>query len=309
MLDDVVRRRITLPDSGLEIALLDWGGDGPLALLHHANGFCAGVWGLVAERLRKQFRVVAMDARGHGDSAKPDAPGSYLWSEFSRDVLGVADVLTGGREPIALGLGHSFGGTAITLAAIERPRLFERIVLLDPIVFPSLSEWRAQIRSAGSNAMAEGARRRRHEWASRDEAREKWMGKEMFSDWDPRALELYLAEGLRERDDGGVELKCPGEIEAAVFEGAGSVDVMALAHRLSTPALILWARRGNFPREHFENLAGRMQDATVQEADTGHFVPMEDPELVAERVLAFSARSGSRGASSRPSPRPSKPRG
>ena len=90
---------------------------------------------------------------------------------------------------------------------------------------------------------------------------------------------------------------------------AGSVDVMALAPRLSTPALILWARRGNFPREHYEKLAGRMQDATVQEADTGHFVPMEDPELVVERVLAFSARSGSRDASSRPSPRPSKPRG
>ncbi len=84
---------------------------------------------------------------------------------------------------------------------------------------------------------------------------------------------------------------------------------MELAPRLSTPALILWARCGNFPREHFENLAGRMQDATVLEADTGHFVPMEDPELVAERVLAFSARSDSPGASTRPSPRPSRRRG
>ncbi len=309
MLDDVLRRRITLPDSGLEIALLDWGGDGPLALLHHANGFCAGVWGPIAERLRKQFRVVAMDARGHGDSSKPDAPGSYLWSEFSRDVIGVANALTRGREPVALGLGHSFGGTAITLAAIERRELFERIVLLDPIVFPSLSEWHERIRSAGSNAMAEAARRRRHEWASRDEAREKWTGKDMFSGWDPHALDLYLEEGLRERDEGGVELKCPGEIEAAIYEAAGSVDVMALAPRLSTPALILWARRGNFPREHFEDLAGRMQDATLLEADTGHFVPMEDPERVAEWVLAFGARSGGRGASSRPGPRPSRRRG
>ena len=24
--------------------MLDWGGEGPLALLSHANGFCAGVW-------------------------------------------------------------------------------------------------------------------------------------------------------------------------------------------------------------------------------------------------------------------------
>ena len=42
ILADVIRRRVSLA-SGLEIALLDFGGDGPLALLHHANGFCAGL--------------------------------------------------------------------------------------------------------------------------------------------------------------------------------------------------------------------------------------------------------------------------
>ena len=66
MLDDVLRRRISLPENGVEIAILDWGGDGPLALLHHANGFSAAVWGPVAEHLRGRFRVVAVDARGHG---------------------------------------------------------------------------------------------------------------------------------------------------------------------------------------------------------------------------------------------------
>jgi hypothetical protein len=38
MLTQVSRRKIQLPESGIEIALLDWGGDGPLALLHHAKG-------------------------------------------------------------------------------------------------------------------------------------------------------------------------------------------------------------------------------------------------------------------------------
>ena len=47
--------------SGYRIAALDWGGSNPLAILCHANGFCAATWSLVAELLREEFRVVALD--------------------------------------------------------------------------------------------------------------------------------------------------------------------------------------------------------------------------------------------------------
>jgi pimeloyl-ACP methyl ester carboxylesterase len=135
--------------------------------------------------------------------------------------------------------------------------------------------------------LADGARQRRQVWESRAEARSKWAGKDMFAGWTRRALDLYLAEGLRDRSDGRVELKCSGEVEATIFESGSSVDVMAGAPRLQTPTLVLWARRGDFPRQHFEELAARMQRGRVGDADTGHFVPMEDPELVAREALAF----------------------
>ena len=93
MLDQVRRRKLSLPESGIEIALLDWGGSGPLALLHHATGYCAGVWGPVAEQLSHHYRVIAMDARGHGDSSKPVGADSYRWAHFGRDVVAVAEQL------------------------------------------------------------------------------------------------------------------------------------------------------------------------------------------------------------------------
>src|SRR5690606_14772791 len=79
----VERRRLALAERGVEIALLDWGGDGPLVLMHHANGFCAGTLGLVAEALVPAFRVIGMDARGHGDSTKPEEPEAYSWEAFA----------------------------------------------------------------------------------------------------------------------------------------------------------------------------------------------------------------------------------
>jgi pimeloyl-ACP methyl ester carboxylesterase len=286
VLENVQRRRVVL-DSGLEIALLDWGGRGPLALLHHANGFCAALWDLVAEGLRPHFRVVAMDARGHGDSSKPADAASYRWDHFGRDAAEVAAKLAAERPDgrVALGLGHSFGGTALLGASVERPGLFDRLVAVDPIVLPSPgSGAEGEPRSRGG-ALAEGARKRRHVWPDRGAARARWSDKEMFAGWDPRLFDLYLAEAMFDRDDGQVELKCPGEVEASIFEQGAHSVVVESALRVQVPTLILWAARGDFPRGHFENLAAGMSDARVRDADAGHFVPMERPDLVVAAAL------------------------
>ncbi len=304
MLANVRRRIVPLPERGVELAILDWGGDGPLALLHHANGFCAAVWGPVALGLCGRYRVVALDARGHGDSSKPEGADAYLWAEFGRDLAALAGTLARESGPVAVGLGHSFGGTATLLAAVERPELFERLVLVDPVLFPRRAYQSDPERRARAGGMAEGARRRRHVFPDRAAALASWRTREAFARWDPRVLELYLAEGLADRPGGGVELKCPGEVEAAIFERGANVDAMAEAHRLRVPALLLWASRGHFPREHFEELAHGMRDGRVREVGSGHFAPMEDPELVVRETLAFSDRPGSRAAASPRSPRP-----
>jgi pimeloyl-ACP methyl ester carboxylesterase len=195
---------------------------------------------------------------------------------------------------VALGLGHSFGGTSLLGASAAHPGLFERLVLVDPVMPAHLPQSRAA-RRAGSLGLAEAARRRRAVWPSREAARARWAGKELFAAWDPRALDLYLAEGLRDRPDGQVELKCPPEIEATIFEQGYRVDVWSRVGENPAPTRILWARRGSFPRVVFEELARRMPVAEVRDADCGHLVPMEDPQLVVREVLDFLGIDGAGG--------------
>jgi len=273
MLEGVRRRRLALPECGVEIALLDWGGDGPLALLHHATGFCAAVWELVARPLRGRFRVIGMDARGHGDSSKPEGDESYRWPLFGDDLVRVAETLAAecGGPPLALGLGHSFGGTAMLMAAARRPGLFERLVLVDPVLPPPIAE---AARLARVGGMAETARQRRALWPSREAARAKWAGKELFAAWRPEALDLYLAEALADRADGQVELKCPPAVEAAIFAHGPGVDIWQLAARVKTATLILWAERGSFPPAMHRDVASRMPDARVHALPAGHMMPM-----------------------------------
>jgi len=294
----VERRRLALAQRGVEIALLDWGGDGPLVLMHHANGFCAGTLGLVAEALVPRFRVIGMDARGHGDSSRPGRPEAYGWDEFALDALAVAEALApahGGR--VAVGLGHSFGGTAMLGAAARRPELFERLVLVDPVLpGPDFLRAADPERRARAAQLVEGARRRRSLWAGRAEARAHFAGRSLFRHWLPAALDLYVEHGLRERADGQVELACPGAVEAAIFAASAELDARELARRAAeVPATVLWARRGDFPRPVFERVFGAMPGAHLVDADAGHLIPMERPELVAREVAAaapsFAERS------------------
>jgi pimeloyl-ACP methyl ester carboxylesterase len=285
LLAGATRSTVALPERGVEIALLDWGGDGPLALLHHANGFCKGVWGLVADQLRTHYRVVAMDARGHGDSTHPEGPQAYLWDHFAEDLVGVAaHLVSAAGRPIALGLGHSFGGTSMIGAAARRADLFERLLLVDPVTPPPPSVYPAE-RHVHMRRLIDGARRRRAHWPSRGAARAYCYERPFFSSWDPVALELYLLDGMRERADGSMELKCPGAVEGAVFAGSAAIDVFDLARRVTIPTHILWARHGDFPRPVYETIAASMRKARVDDVDSGHLVPMIRPGAVVAAAL------------------------
>jgi pimeloyl-ACP methyl ester carboxylesterase len=279
-------RSYTLARRSVKIAALDWGGDGPLMLLHHANGFCKGTWALVADALRARWHVIAIDARGHGDSTKPEGGAAYEWDQFAEDLVALSEqvIAASGVRTIALGVGHSFGGTTMLGAAARQGALFERLLLVDPVTPPPPDATLPPDRHGHMQRLIEGARRRRLHWPSRAAARAWCASRALFADWRPEAIELYLLDGMHQRADGALELKCPGAIEAAVFAGSTHIDVFALVRRVRVPTLFLHAARGDFPLPLYEMLAASMPEARVEGVDSGHLVPMERSDLVIDAV-------------------------
>lgn len=284
-----MRRRVELPDRGVTLATLDFGGEGPLALLAHASGFCAGLYALIAPALCEEFRVIAFDARGHGDSSKPPLD-AYNWEEFIQDAIALSASLCADLDlpRVDYAIGHSFGGTALLAAAAGRPDLFGRIAMLDPPIGPPADEWPDEV-GEHPNVMADIARARRHVWSSRAELRKAWEGREPFASWTSRALDLYVAEGFRDRDDGQIEIKCPGEVEAAVYEASPRFDIFERAKWLRAPGLLLHAGIGHLPRELHERLAASLPTLEFQAIPADHLMLMTAPDEIAQRLLAFSA--------------------
>lgn len=288
------RRFTTSAESRIEIAALDWGGAGPIALLHHANGLCAATWTLVAEALAADYHVVAIDARGHGDSSAPPAPQGYAMHTFVDDLVAVVQALRAetGYARIAYGIGNSFGGIVTAAAEAKSPGSFERIAMLDPPIHPD-DELRARLDPSGGivdprPTIAAQARRRTAVWPSRETARQAWSGRSLFARWRPRAFDAYLAEGFRDRDDGQVELKCTPDVEATIFASSGDIDIYALAPAVRVPVLLVRAAQGNLPAQAFAHLATLLPDCTAIAPDVGHLMPLEDPERTVELLREFA---------------------
>lgn len=281
--EGVTRLRVPGQRDGIELAALDWGGQGELALLHHANGFCGATLAPVARALSSRFRVIAIDARGHGDSTpvRPESdPDAYAWTALVDDLDAAIPALLErvGRASVALAIGHSFGGALLLRAASVRPVAFERLLLCDPVLHARRRQGAAP--TEGGQGMAAVARKRRDRFPSFGAAYDHFRSRGLFRDFTPEALALYAGEGLRETDDGGVTLKCAREIEAAVFEGRASGVCAEGVESVTARTLFVHAGRGSFEATTYEALASRMPDARVMRRDLGHLFPMEAPETV-----------------------------
>jgi pimeloyl-ACP methyl ester carboxylesterase len=284
----VTRRRVRSSTADVEIALLDWGGDGDLVLLHHANGFCGATLAPIANALRSRYRVVAMDARGHGDSTsvRPDSdPNPYDWKVLSADLRSaVHEILEiTERDRLELAIGHSFGGALILDAAQNEPALFGNILLCDPVIVESVAAKEIERRSGGPD-LATGARKRRDRFPTRADAYAHFHSRGIFSNFTPEALALYVGEGIGPTPDGDFQLKCRREVEAAIFSSADLTDLFVDADKVTADVTFLHAAQGNFSRERYNSLAARMASARVEGLDVGHLFPLEEPEQVLRAV-------------------------
>lgn len=94
--------------SGVKLCYYDVGEGEPVVLLHGFTINSQVNWELsgIVPKLRNDFRVVALDVRGHGGSEKPHDPNKY-GAEMIEDVVRLLDHLRIQRAHI---VGYSMGG-------------------------------------------------------------------------------------------------------------------------------------------------------------------------------------------------------
>ncbi|MCC6716912.1 MAG: alpha/beta hydrolase [Acetobacteraceae bacterium] len=126
---------------GHRFHFLEWGRpNAPTVILLHGGHQQAHSWDLASLHLARDYRVLALDQRGHGDTEwarDVDYSGAAMAQDAAAFIRAV-----GGGSPIVVG--HSMGGRNGMLLARDHPGLMKALVLVD--IGPEIADaGRAQI--------------------------------------------------------------------------------------------------------------------------------------------------------------------
>lgn len=278
---------------GVGIAVNEWGDESdPILMLVHGGADFSRTFDVFAPLLADAgWRVIAWDHRGHGDS---DHAHLYSFDADLRDAVHVFEAFAG-HDPVAV-LGHSKGGAIMTTLADAQPFRFRSFVNLDGIPYrkpgPDLAEHqRAEALTTELDGWLTHRRRtadgvRKPGTIDELARRRGLMNPRLSAEW----LEYLVTVGARHDDDGwrwklDPSMRMggfgPWRPEWALFRMAG-LAVPFLGVLVGAEEPMGWGTR---PR-HVEKWMPRHGRLEFFE-DLGHFIHIEQPQMVADMVLEF----------------------
>ena len=285
---------------GVEINFVQ-GGEGPVVLLLHGYPQTHVLWHKVAPQLTGDYRIVAPDMRGYGDSSKPAAaPGDhsvYCKRTMAQDIVALMDELDIARWHV---VGHDRGVRVGHRMALDNPDRVRSLTSLDVVPTQQVFE-----NMDASMAMAF------FHWVLMRQPHpvpETMIGNsvEFYFDF---LMETWCATEGALTDEAMAEYRrcfCNQEaVNASVAEYRSSEldlqsDEADRDTKLACPVMVLWG--GNTAKRPGWQTGDRMTvlDAWALRAenvrgkalDSAHFVPEERPDEVVAELRAFFADIG-----------------
>jgi len=277
------------PVAGGTLHFVDWGGDGPRAIIVHAAGLSAGTYAPLAHSLRFHLHTIGLDTRGHGQSDATAEPQDLRdWEIFYDDLTRFLEEQS---APIVL-VGHSMGGMVSLGVAARRPDLIRALVLIEPgIVPPSWTWWVRVAQQTGfwrSVPMISKASKRRRAWSSREAMAAELRRSGRFRRWNDRFLKAYIETASVVGAERAAHLRCDPAWEARCL-ATPPTDAWRFLHGLTLPMLVLYGDRS---KTFIPSVAARFQQEVPHAtcicfADTGHDLPMERPDQAISETIKF----------------------
>jgi len=268
-------------------------GGAPLLLLH---GFpqTHAIWHRVALALKERFFLVMPDLRGYGDSDKP--PGEPDHANYSKRVMAadmVALMQSLGHAQFGL-VGHDRGGRVAHRLALDHPQAVTQLCVVD--IAPTLDMYEAtDMRFASAY----------YHWFHLIQPAplpERMIGGDplfylhwKLGGWGAAGTAYIEPPALADYE------RCfrqPESIHATCedYRASAGIDLVhdrasrAAGERIACDTLVLWGTRGVVhrmfkPMELWQaQCAGQVSG---QALESGHFVPEEASQAVAQTLLAF----------------------
>jgi pimeloyl-ACP methyl ester carboxylesterase len=246
-------------------------------VLLHAHPLNAHAWDDFARAMATSFRVVAPDARGHGDS---EWAASYQNDEMVSDLHALLEGL--GLKDIVL-CGNSMGASVAMAFTAQHPDRVDRLILVDTgpgprpeaasTMGPPPAMGRPPMPPVGPFATIDDMRRQLPPWTA--------------------GIAAFLAEhNLNQQPDGAFAWKYDALGTAEGFaRSMADPRRWAFWEAIACPTLVIRGGQSlGFPQAAAEEMVAANPHATLSVIPgAGHFVALEQPELFERAVRNWLA--------------------
>ncbi len=255
-------------------------GEGPdLVMVHGLTGNLAS-WNLrIVPLLWDDFRVTTYDLRGHGYTEA--TPTGYTADNMAEDLLDLLEVLEI-KDPIIVG--HSYGADIALYFALLYPDHVKSVIAIEAalpaMIYQRASDdwegwtyWEEVLSKAGFEVPPD--KRTDVDYLLRTSL-------EIPKRWGPlNGLPRNSKPYLRLIDETSIA-KDSMEIGSLSLERVEDIQV---------PVVLLYSDRSSFIGTYnmLRERLPRVQPVLLPQSEWGHFAPLEQPELVAEQILAAAS--------------------
>lgn len=266
-------------------ALLTLSDSGPIFHFSHANGYGPLTYQQFLNPFKASYQVIASQHRPLWQPT-PEPQSIDSWEPFAEDIVASLATVAG---PVT-SVGHSMGSAALVMAAAKQPELFKRLVLIEPVLVPGSYFLMIKLfgeRLANKSPIVSRTINRVDSWNNYDEAFAHFRPKAVFKRIGDKALWDYVNHGTYRDADNKIHLAYSKEWEARCYLLIH--NIWKLLAELSLPVLIIRGANSGVLSESAIKKMQRLgpQHQFIQVPDTGHLIPFEQPQILADHISAW----------------------
>jgi len=244
---------------------LSGSGSETLVLMHEAGG-CLESFDEAMPALNKEFRVLRYDQRGFGFSEKIR---ELSLDVVANDLAGLLDALQITKPVLAAGF--AMGSDLLVAFATRHPNRVAKLLLASPNIGPPGEARVTRNLDRASLVEREGMR------AAMDMSQDVAYPEHLRAR-DPERFRRYRARWL---------CNTPASF-TAIARMMSTVDLENEYPKLKTKTLVIGAKHDTQRNpEKAQRIAKSIRGAIYEEADSGHFMNVQTPELFAATAIRF----------------------
>lgn len=259
------------------IHFLAWGERGRRGLVFvHGGGANAHWWTHVAANFADEYRVVAVDLSGHGDSDHRDR---YSLEDWTDEVMAAA--AAGGVDGRPVVIGHSMGGFITIATAALHPDELDGVIICDsPVTEPDPEVNAHHVRDAFG---------RERFYATADEAVARFRTVPPQPHYLPYVMDHVARQSLRHTDDGW-RWKFDRGVFAQFTAGVRSIALPYLS-QVTCRVALLRSEHGLVTRDIGDAMSERLGRVApvIELPEAGHHAMLDEPLIVLTAVRTLLA--------------------